>query len=409
MNDNNKIIVFLYNRLFDPLVQSNFWLYIDDYLERHDVSFSFHVVSYEDVRYPVTSEQKEKFEQWHSFGLEWTPLQWHPGTGLQNKLIDILTGLAIVLKLRFRGYRHIVSYGSIASAYAYLYGRILGMRLFIHTFEPHSEYAAESGMWNPGGLMYRAAHLLERRAAEFAVALASGTRFMENRLQDEWRVRGRFFKIPSVADDRKFHFDQDIRDATRTALNLSVDQWVLFYPGKFGGLYYKEETALMFRWLYELESRLHFLLVTPHSDEEIHAIFDHAGVDRESYTVVHCEYPDIHRYYFAADFGVIAVPPTPSKKFTSNIKVGEYLCAGLPFLITRGVSEDYWYAENRKVGVVVDDFKEKDIKGAWPEMKEYLEMDSEKRRAHCREVGLEYRGFANLNPVFKAAIDELTA
>ena len=28
-----KVIVFLYNRLFDPLIQSNFWLYIKDYLE----------------------------------------------------------------------------------------------------------------------------------------------------------------------------------------------------------------------------------------------------------------------------------------------------------------------------------------------------------------------------------------
>ena len=35
-------------------------------------------------------------------------------------------------------------------------------------------------------------------------------------------------------------------------------------------------------------------------------------------------------------------------------------------------------------------------------------MDPATRRAHCREVGLGYRGFAVLNPVFKAALAHLT-
>jgi hypothetical protein len=102
------------------------------------------------------------------------------------------------------------------------------------------------------------------------------------------------------------------------------------------------------------------------------------------------------------------VPPGPSKKFISNIKVGEYLCAGLPFLITRGVSEDYLYAEQKNVGVVVDDFVETEIKKAWPQIKAYLTMNAEQRRQHCRAVGIEYRGFENLNKLFKAAVASLT-
>ena len=73
-------------------------------------------------------------------------------------------------------------------------------------------------------------------------------------------------------------------------------------------------------------------------------------VNPEDYTITHSDYENIHKYASASDFAIISVPPGPSKKFISNIKVGEYLCAGMPFLITRGVSEDYIYAQEKEVG-----------------------------------------------------------
>ncbi len=409
MQGNKKVVIYLYNRLFDPLIQSNFWLYIKDYLNDPDNATHFHLITYEDNKFPLTEEQTELVKLWQQQGLEWTQLQWHPGTSLISKFVDVWSGLLAVFGLRLKGYRHIATLGSVAGTYGYVFCRLLFMKLFLYQFEPHSEYALDNGMWSEKSYQYRISHYLERRAAGFATAIASGTRFMQERLEKEWQVKARFFKIPTVANNQKFVFSDQIREETRKQLGIQDDQWVLFYPGKFGSLYYYKETAWMYKWLKDLEPRLHFLIVTPHADEEVKDIFDSVGVEPEAYSIVHSDYAEIHRYYFAADFAVIAVPPGPSKKFISNIKVGEYLCTGLPFLITRGISEDYWYAENKNVGVVVDDFREKDIKAAWPAIKSYLEMDPDERRAYCRQVGLEYRGFENLNPVFKAAIAELTA
>jgi len=403
-----KVVLFLYNRFFDPLIQGNFWMYINDYLQAPGNDIVFHLVTFEDPSYPLTESQSLQVEYWEQQGLVWTQLKWHPGTGIPSKLADVWSGFCAVLALRMKGYRHVVTLGSVAGTFAYLYARLLGMRLFLYQFEPHSEYAIDNGMWSEQSLVYKLAHFLERRAAGFATVIASGTRFMQQRLEKEWLVNGRFFKIATVANDRKFTFNQDERDEMRARLGLRDDQWVLFYPGKFGSLYYRDETAWMYRWLHELEPRLHFLIVTPHTDDEISDIFDRVGVDRSSYTICHSDYAEIHAYFFAADFAVIAVPPGPSKRFISNIKVGEYLCAGLPFMITRGVSEDYLVAEEQDVGVVVNDFRESDIKAAWPSMKRYLEMNPELRRNHCREVGLGYRGFDILNPTFKAAMESLT-
>ena len=404
----SKVAIFLYNRLFDPLIQGNVWLYIKDLLAEADSGVQLHVITFEDPRLPLTEKERRQVAEWRAQGLEWTALDWHQGIGMKQKLTDMLTGFRTVAGLRMNGYSHIATYGSVAGTFAYLYAAPLRLKLFLYSYEPHSEYAVDNGMWPVDSLQTRISRVLERRAARFATVVASGTRFMRERVKDVWGSPAAFVKIPSVANDRKFIFDPKLRQAVRAELGLQQGQPTLFYPGKFEGLYYGDETAFMFRWLREEEPRLHFLIVTPHDDQEVHERFARAGVPRDTYSIRHSDYASIHRYFFAADFGIIAVPPGQSKKFISNIKVGEYLSAGLPYLITRGVSEDYLFAEDNDVGVVVDDFTEADIKAAWPKIRDYLQRDPEALRAHCREKGLGYRGFDTLNPRFREAIGILT-
>jgi hypothetical protein len=403
-----KVIIFLYNRLFDPLIQSNFWLYIEDYLKNEENPYDFHLITYENPEFPLTSEQEVLVKKWKEEGLEWTALKWHQGSGLKEKFIDLFNGFKTVGKLRFQGYNHIVTLGSVAGTYAYTYAFPLRMKLFLYQFEPHSEYAIDNGMWSEESKQYKISHFLEKKAALFATTIASGTVFMEERVKEVWQSKADFIRIPTVANDKKFLFKQNERDETRKALGIAEDAWVLYYPGKFGDLYYKEAFAWMYKWLKEEEQKLHLLIVTPHTDEEVKILFDSAEVAREDYTIVHTSYDEIHKYHFASDFAIISVPPGPSKKFISNIKVGEYLCAGLPFLITKGVSEDYIYATKKDVGVVVDDFVKVDVKKAWPEIKAYLERDKDTLRKHCRKIGVEYRGFDGLNQKFKSALVSLT-
>ncbi len=402
-----KVIIFLYNRLFDPLIQSNFWLYIQDFLNDPNNPIEFYLITYENPEFPLTDNQKSLVQDWQSQGLKWKQLKWNPGTGMKAKFMDILQGFFTVTRLRFQGYKHAVSLASVAGTFLYLYWLLLRNKFFLYQFEPHSEYAIDNNMWPEKSLQYKLSNFLEKKSVQHARVIASGTKFMRERLKDDWKVNADFFKIPTVANDEKFIFNESNRKEIRTQLQISPDVNVLYYPGKFGDLYYREEAAFMYKWLKEEIPNLHFLIVTPHTDEEVKTLFDMANVNSNDYTVAHSDYTDIHKYASASDFAVISVPPGPSKKFISNIKVGEYLCAGLPFLITRGISEDYVYAIEKNVGVVVDDFKEEFIRPAAKEIQYFLDMDRTELRSHCRKVGLEYRGFKKLNTIFKSAIDTL--
>lgn len=407
MSQRPTVIIFLYNRLFDPLIQGNFWLYIKDYLFDPDAPVHFHLITYEDPNHPLTDEQRALVAEWQDRGMEWTALTWHPGMSLWQKFKDVLSGFAALARLRRTGLRHIVTLGSVAGSFAYMAAVVLRMRLFLYQYEPHSEVSAAAGAWSEDSLQYKLAWFFEKRSAAYAHVIASGTRFMGERLKKDWNVRAEFFRVPTVVNEDKFNFDPDVGRQMRESLGIAADQPVLFYTGKFGGLYYASEIAQAFAWLREYEPRLHMVIVTPNDDDYVHSLFDQAGVERAHYHVCHSSYDEIEKYYYVGDMGLITIPPGPGQEFRSSIKVGEYLCAGMPFLTPTGVSEDYIHATEQGVGVVVDDFSEAPIRGAWPEMKRYLDMDREARRAHCRTFGIEYRGFSSLNPVFKAAMTAL--
>ena len=74
MTTPTPVVIFLYNRLFDPLIQGNFWMYIKNILDDPDAPYRLHVVTYEDPAIPLTPEQEKLVAHWQSQGLEWTQL-----------------------------------------------------------------------------------------------------------------------------------------------------------------------------------------------------------------------------------------------------------------------------------------------------------------------------------------------
>ncbi len=403
-----KVIIYLYNRLFDPVIQSNFWLFIDGELSSHLSSIEFHLISYEDTNFPLTSEQQVLVTRWKSQGLHWHKLSWHSGLSIKAKVIDLWNGFKAIAGLRSKGMSKIISVASISGGFVYLFSLVLPLKRFVYCYEPHSEYAADNGIWNRDSIHYKLLNWLEKKCVKNAAIVSSGTKFMEKRIKQEWKFdKPKFLKIPTVVNDEKFTFNSSDRQSVRNEMGIEESMKVIFYPGKFGDLYYEHEIARMYRVLREGIDNLHFLIVSPNNKEYIVALFDKYAIPKTSYSITQSNYESIHRFFSAADFGIIAVPPGQSKKFVSNIKVGEYLCAGLPYLITEGVSEDYLYATEKNVGVVVKGFSESEIKLAIPEIETFLNQDSNRLRDHCRKIGQPYRGYSYLKNTFSRALNIL--
>ncbi len=168
--------------------------------------------------------------------------------------------------------------------------------------------------------------------------------------------------------------------------------------GKFGGLYYKGEVAELCKSLFDLRPKLFFLIVSSNKYEEIDILFKNAGLDNEHYTITgDLSYDEVKDYLSAADIGLSAVPPTPSQKFRSPTKVGEYLLCGLPYITCKGISEDDLYAEEYNVGAVVNSFDHRHVLRSMDQINLLLSEDKDTIRKRCREVGLAYRAKSNVD------------
>ena len=117
------------------------------------------------------------------------------------------------------------------------------------------------------------------------------------------------------------------------------------------------------------------MVLTMNDLGETKKIFEDVGLEPNQFLITRASYDEMPNYLSAADLGLVAVPPQPSKKFCSNIKVGEFLCTGLPYFICEGVSEDDLVARKFDVGI---------------------------------PAGSNYRGFNKLILEFGKALDALT-
>jgi glycosyltransferase involved in cell wall biosynthesis len=394
-----SVIVFVYNSADDPLFKGNL-LPLLQQMSRSQPDLRFELITYEQEQYPLTAQQRaDRLREWAADRIYWHPLTWHSGSfKLAKKSYDLTLGLLLCTRLRLGGARSIMGMCTVAGSFAFLIAKTLGLKYFAYQYEPHSEFMRDCGVWSEQSLAYRGLHYVEGLVGRHADLISTGTSHMIDRLQ-EWKSPALTYRLPTGVNEDRFQFSAEKRAAIRARYHLRADQRVVLYLGKFGDLYYDQEVAELFRALLDELPDLHFLIATPDPPARIAGLMEQAGLPATCVTITRSSYEEVPAYISAADLGIVAVPPLPSQRFRSPIKVGEYLCCGLPYLVCRGVSEDDMVAIRDHVGVVVENFTAQEAKRVVPRIEELLTEDKDQLRARCRQAGIAYRGLSQFETV----------
>ncbi|OWP61481.1 hypothetical protein CDA63_19235 [Hymenobacter amundsenii] len=393
------VIVFVYNSADDPLFKGNL-LPLLFQMSENQPDLRFHLITYEQKKYALTEgERQERMAEWAKSQITWHPLTWHSGRfKLAKKAYDLAVGFALCLALRLQGAQTIMGMCTVAGSFAFIIAKLSGLRYFGYQYEPHSEFMRDCGVWPADGLAYRSLHYVEGLVGRHADILSTGTSHMLTRLEN-WHSTAHTYRLPTGVDEMRFEFTATGRAQVRARYGLKETQPVILYLGKFGDLYYSTEVGALFQGLSDEILGLHLLIVTPDEPEYVKGLMKAAGVAEDTFTITRSRYEEVPAYISAADFGLVAVPPLPSQRFRSPIKVGEYLCCGLPYLVCKGVSEDDLVANQYGVGVVVDRFDRREGARMATEVAEFLAEDKEKLRSRCREAGIAYRGLQQFLPI----------
>lgn len=407
-----SFIVYSFQGIQDPLFRGLILQYLKK-INTPEVRYHFHVITYEQEQYMTSPAERTAFRNACApYGIYWYPVRYHTAKRftLFYRLWDFVQSIRQAVRIKARyPVKAILGYLVIAGAFSFIISRLLGLRLAIYCFEPHSEYMVDFGDWTRKALSYRLLNGFERLEATYAEYLAVPTSHTLKLVQS-WKPRAReIFQVPISVDTDKFRFSEQHRQLIRQQFGME-ERPVVLYLGKFGGLYYAADAVAQFSYqLYQHDPTLFFFTITPDDTDRIASAYRQAGLP-ESAFLVHDKVPydEVERYISVADIGLVAIPPLPSQKYRTPVKVGNYLSCGLPYIITKGIADDDVLATQEQVGAVFDSLSPRDFGTGWPQVKSLLAEDKTSLRNRCRRIGIRERGLQRTEAVLRQILKRMS-
>ena len=256
---------------------------------------------------------------------------------------DLFVRLPLLLVRMIRRWRIdlLDSKAALAGGIAYLVHRMTGIPYIVESFEPHSEYMADCGVWSRRGLYYKVSRYLEMKQRGTAKFLVTVTWNYYHYLIGEGVPKERIKVIPSITDLDRFAFDPRSRKVMRTNWGWE-DAVVGVYVGKFGGLYYDEEAFEVFRKAKDrFGPSFKLVILTMDAEAMVRRRLAEAGLQEEDVIVQFAPHEEVPNWLSIADMAFSTIRYAPNGLYQSPVKNGEYWASGLPVLLTHGVSDDH--------------------------------------------------------------------
>lgn len=330
-----KILYISYWSLSDPLTASAIFPYFPLLVREHGARITFYTFE--------ASRDKLAEAPFAQPGVEHHPLhRRHLGFDAVSKMELIIRGRrALIREARSGGYDMVFGKGSMAGAFAHMVHVATGLPYMVESFEPHSEYMAECGVWPRGGFRFRLFAHYERLQLKHAQRIITVTHNYRNELLAQGVDPERVSVIPSITDLVRFRFDAADRSSMRGRLGIAADSTVGIYVGKFGGLYYDREAFLLLKRSMDHFPGMHIIILSPMDHEWIRGRAHEAGIDPARLHVTRAQHHDVPAFLSASDLAFSPIKPASINLYQCPVKNGEYWANGLPILMTDLVADDH--------------------------------------------------------------------
>jgi len=185
--------------------------------------------------------------------------------------------------------------------------------------------------------------------------------------------------IPSLVDNRLFFFNPEIR--ARKRKELGIERRIVFvYTGSTVKWQLPEVTVALFKKIKEMIPEA-FLLFLTNSISSARKYFN--GINDKDYLVISLPYAEVPAYLNAADIGILLREKNLVNRVASPIKFGEYLCCGLPVIMSSEIGDTEEIIEQHGIGKLID-LEDLDI-----EKSDLIQFINNFERVRTAEIGKE--------------------
>lgn len=393
-------IIYIYNSFNDPLFQNLMYRYLDTLTSKNHLCY---LITFEQPEFALTEEEyKLKKIELKKRGIVWKPATHSTGKFLLlKKLKDLVSVFFTILNWRLKGTKNIIAFANVSASHSVIYSTIMGLRLFVYSYEPHAEFQVELGLWKPNSLKFKLLNYFEQLAAKKAHLIFTGTKYGVE-LVKSISPKTAVFRLPTSVDENEFQYRRIESENWKKEHQIQENKIVL-YLGKFGDLYYEPKVLIkLYEALIQIDPSYFFIIITSYDLQKIKALINDSKtlVESHFYLDQRISYDQVKVMMSVADIGMSIVPPMENQKYRSPTKVAEYLLCGLPFITCQGVSEDDILGEKFDVGLGVKDITP-DTAHLIDEKTNLWIKEADKVRTRCREAGISYRGKSNVDKAFE--------
>jgi hypothetical protein len=342
-------------------------------------------------------------------------IEFHPlySKGLKpavlNKILDFVVFPKTLRKIaETKHIDLILGRGTPAGALAWKVFKRTQIPFVVESFEPHADYMLESGVWKKNGLKYRSQKKWEEKQKRDAQFLITVSQNYCQQLTREGIPHEKIVTIPCTVDTQAFAFSEFARKSTRERLGLSAEAIVGVYVGKFGDIYYNHEAFQIMKAAFDFFGPSFFMLIlTPQSQRHITAQIQEAGLPQDRFFIDCVPHEQIPHYLSASDFAFSFVKPSPSRKFCSPIKDGEYWANGLPILMGEDIGDDSKIIKNLAHAGFVFDTQFSNLTEAFEHIMTLISpQEREKTRSANVTLADQERGRGVISKVLKQVLQK---
>jgi glycosyltransferase involved in cell wall biosynthesis len=320
-----RVFYVSYDGVGEPLGRSQ----VLGYLFRLAASYDITLVSFE----KDDTDRRALRAEVEGNGIRWLPLRYHRRPPVLSTLVDVLAAVRVLREAAAAGRPAIVHVRSYVPALiALLARRWTGGRFLFDIRGFWADERVEGGIWPAGGLLYRLAKRCERWFFSQADAVVTLTEASIPQIRSWMGTRDApVVVIPTCVDIERFADRPPRPGGPHTVWSGSLGTWYRFdlvvqVAGAIG---------------------LPLTVVTRQPD------LARDQLDGFPATLVSRPPNEVANELYVGDIGLCLVVSSFSKTASSPTRLGEYLAAGMPVLVTPGVGDLEALVEDHGVGVVL--------------------------------------------------------
>jgi glycosyltransferase involved in cell wall biosynthesis len=204
-----------------------------------------------------------------------------------------------------------------------------------------------------GKIYFHGLNFLEKHALNNADRLSCVSHQMGSWIKNRCG-REDYTVIPCCVLSTDNGFDMHQRLDMRNRLGFTKNCKVICYLGDLAKWQNIDNILTLFKNISKINPDSKFLFISPNSKILLDKIKS-VGLESGKCHFVTCKQSEVMEYLKASDAGIIMRDDTLINNVACPVKIGEYLNAGLPVLLTRNIGDMSELIEKNRVGLIIED------------------------------------------------------